>query len=354
MTLRQVIESLLSLRNSARVENLITTRGVQFQSSPAILDILKEFGASPKLLSLIPQPPPAPEPPEPVAPKAAGPLNIVCEPTDCLVVVDTHSAVTTQKKTTLTGLKPGEIAVQVFANGYEPVNRKIELEEGKPFDVTFRLSRTELYRQQAASSLMVKALAALGGTDGVSELADIDGEGMLTWTDSAGKGQDWPITFKKRVGSDLRITFKPKDGQCTATILGQSAKQDCRNSLRGSGENIAAQATSLFLSYQLQDVLQALMNRTLITSENNEDRLESPGARDAYALTLSPEGLPANLIYRADQKEGDVPIQVQYSNYLKVNKGQYPGRVAIGRMNAAPVFVFTITSIRSSVLLTKN
>jgi hypothetical protein len=96
------------------------------------------------------------------------------------------------------------------------------------------------------------------------------------------------------------------------------------------------------------------MNRPLIASETSDDRLDSPGSRDAYALTLNPEGLPVDLIYRSDQKEGDIPIQVQYSNYLKLNKGRYPGRVAIGRTNAAPVFVFTITSIRSSVLLTKN
>src|SRR5262245_23094244 len=35
MTLRQVIESLLTLKNSARVESLVTARGLQFHSSPA-------------------------------------------------------------------------------------------------------------------------------------------------------------------------------------------------------------------------------------------------------------------------------------------------------------------------------
>src|SRR5215813_5850071 len=82
MTLRQVIESLLTLKNSSRVEDQISKAGVRFQATPAVLDILKEFGAGPKLLAMIP---PAPAPPSAPAPKAAGPLTVICEPKDCAV-----------------------------------------------------------------------------------------------------------------------------------------------------------------------------------------------------------------------------------------------------------------------------
>src|SRR4030095_1962956 len=107
LTLKEVVQSLVSLRNSTRVENLISTRGIQFQSNPAVLDILKEFGASPKLLLLVKEKAqPIPEPPAPVvvAPvnKEAGPLNVVGEPKDCLVIVDVYRGVTVQNKTTVT------------------------------------------------------------------------------------------------------------------------------------------------------------------------------------------------------------------------------------------------------------
>ena len=359
LTLRQVIESLLTLKNSARVESLVAARGIQFQSSPAVLDILKDFGANPKLLAAISAaapPPDEPPPPKEVTPvnKVAGPLNVVCQPKDCLVVVDGYTGMTTQNKTTVTGLKPGEVVVNVFADGYESANRKVRVEEGTASEAAFRLKRTDVSRQQAASVSMLKSLAALGGMDGIAELADIEGDGVLNWTDSAGKGQEWPMTFRKRIGNDLRITFKPKDGQCTVSILGSSAKQECRGSLKGSGEKLAAQANSLFLSYQLQDVMQTLLNRTLIVSETSDDHLESPGTRDAYSLTLDPAGLPADLIYKSDQGEAEKPIQVQYSNYMKLNKGRYPGRVAIGRVNGDPVFVFMITSIRTNAAATKD
>jgi hypothetical protein len=358
LTLRQVIESLLTLKNSARVESLVAARGIQFHSSPAVLDILKDFGASPKLLAAISAaaPPDEPPPPKEVEPvnKVAGPLNVVCEPKDCLVIVDGYSGATKQNKTTVTGLKPGEVVVNVFADGFESANKKIRLEEGAPSEAAFRLKRTDLSRQQAASVSMLKSLAAVGGMDGIAELADVEGEGVVNWTDSAGKAQEWPMTFRKRIGNDLRITFKPKEGQCIASIVGSTVKQDCRGNLKGSGEKLAGQATSLFLSYQLQDVMQTLLNRTLIASETSDDHLESPGTRDAYSLTLDPAGLPADLIYKSDQGEAEKPIQVQYSNYMKLNKGRYPGRVAIGRVNADPVFVFMITNLRANAASTKE
>src|SRR5262245_19254361 len=79
MTLRQVIESLITLKSSSRVEDLVSKAGVRFQATPGVLDILKEFGAGPKLLSMIP---PAPAAASAPAAKVAGPLTVMCEPKD--------------------------------------------------------------------------------------------------------------------------------------------------------------------------------------------------------------------------------------------------------------------------------
>jgi hypothetical protein len=345
LTLRQVIESLITLKSSARVEDLISRRGIQFQSTPGVLDILKEFGGGPKLLSMIPAPPPPPAPP---APKIAGALIIVCEPKDCSVVVnDTYKGPTSENRVTVPDLRAGEATIQVFAEGYESVSRKIELEEGKPLEEKFTLKRTELARQQAANATSLKILAGLGGMDGLAELGDIEGSGVVNWTDNTGKVQEWPMTFEKRAGKDLLATFKTRDGQCQASILGQSTKQECRGGFKGTGEKVAEQAASLFLSYQLQDVMQTLLTRPLLASETSDDRLESSSTRDGYLLATGPDGLPVDLIYRT--ADSDMPIQVQYSNYLKLNKARYPGKTAIGRLNGAPVFVFTVTNVRTNV-----
>jgi hypothetical protein len=347
LTLKQVIESLSSLRNSKRVEDLISKRGLQFQAGPGVLDVLKEFGASPKLLSMIPALPApvvVPKPPELVA----GALTVICEPVDCAVIVnDMYKGPTAENRTTLSGLHPGETTVVVFANGYENVTRKIQLQEGKPLEETFALKRSALLRQQSAGASLLRVVSSLGGIDGAAELGDFEGTGTMQWTDVDGKTEEWPMTFNKRAGNDLVMTFKTREGQCVASISGQGAKQECKGAFKNGGEKIAEQAASLFLSYQLQDVMQTLMKRRLITSETDENRLESADGADSYVLTLGSNSLPSDLVYRVNATSP--PIQVRYSNYMTINNSRYPGRMATGRLNAPPVWVFTLSSIRTKV-----
>ena len=346
LTLRQVIESLSSPRGGSRAEDLVSKRGVQFQASPAVLDILKEFGASAKLLSMIPVPPVPPPPPKPPAPPVAGALRVICEPRDCAVIVDDkYMGPTSENQKTLTGLHAGDATVEVFADGYEGVTRRIQLPEGKPLEEKFSLKPSRRLRQQSANESLLKAVASLGGIDGVAELGNIEGTGRMDWIDSAGQTQQWAMTFNKRIGKDLVMTFKTKDGQCSASILAQSAKQECKRGLKGGGEKIADQAVSLFLSYQLQDVIHALLKRTVLASERDQNRLESSDGKDSYVLTIGSDSLPVDLVYGIN--DGNAPIQVRYSNYLNLNSGRYPGRIAIGRSNNAAVWIFTVNSVRS-------
>jgi len=346
LTLRQVIESLSSPRGGSRAEDLVSKRGVQFQGSPAVLDILREFGASAKLLSMIPVPPVPPPPPKPPAPKVAGALTVICAPKDCAVIVDDkYMGATSANQKTLTGLHAGDATVEVFADGYEGVTRRIQLQEGKPLEEKFALKQSMRLRQQSANGSLLKAVASLGGIDGVAELGNIEGTGRLDWTDRTGQKQEWAMTFNKRIGKDLAMTFKTRDGQCSASILAKSAKQECKGELKGGGEKIADQAASLFLSYQLQDVIQALLKRPVLASETDENRLETSDGTDSYVLTIGSDSLPVDLVYGIN--DGNAPIQVRYSNYVNLNSGRYPGRIAIGRLNNAAVWIFTASSVRS-------
>jgi PEGA domain len=345
MTLRQVIESLITLKSSSRVEDLVSKSGVRFQATPAVLDILKEFGAGPKLLSMIPA---AAAPASAPAAKVAGPLTVMCEPKDCTIVVgEMYKGTTSQNRMTITGLNAGESMVEVFADGYEHVTRRVELEEGKPREEMFSLKRNPLVLQQSGAAALLKTVANVGGTDGFVELADMEGSGTLQWVNSGGKTEEWTMTFTKRVGKDILATFKTKEGECTASVAAQASKQDCKGGLRNGGEKIAEQGTSLFLSYQIQDVIQTLLKRPLAALDADENRVESRDAKDAYLLTIGNDGLPSSLIYRI--ADNNAPIQIEYSNYLKVGDARYPGRISIGRQNSAPVWVFTLKDVRSKI-----
>jgi hypothetical protein len=245
------------------------------------------------------------------------------------------------------GLSPGEVTVEVFADEYEHATRRIQLEADKPKEEKFLLKRNTLVRQQAASASLLKAMTSFGGVDGLAELGDIEGSGMMQWTNSSGQVEEWPMTFTKRIGRDLGITFKTKDGQCTASIIGGTRKQECRGGLRNGGDKIAEQGTTLFLSYQLQDVMNALLRRPLMASESDDNLVESLDAKDGYSLILGNNGLPTDLVYRS---AGDSPIHVQYSNYINLDRGRYPGQIAIGRLNNPPAWTFTLTSVKSKVV----
>ena len=114
------------------------------------------------------------------------------------MIDETYRGRTEQSKTAVTGLLAGEVMVRVFADGYEDLSQTILLEEGKPAESKFSLKRPELMRKQSASASMLKAIARLGGMDGIAELGDFEGDGMVAWTDNSGNVQEWPMTFKKR------------------------------------------------------------------------------------------------------------------------------------------------------------
>jgi len=138
-----------------KTEELVSKNKVQFEATPEIVGILKELGATDKLISFIPKPRPQPQPiaPPPVVevPKIAGPLQVTCEPSDCMIVVNQRFyGLTEAHRKVVPELKPGPATVQVFTDGYEPQTQRVDLQEGRPAEARFMQSERGL---QAASML---------------------------------------------------------------------------------------------------------------------------------------------------------------------------------------------------------
>jgi hypothetical protein len=346
LTLRQVLESISANKSSRRAEDLVSKNGVQFQATPAILDILKQYGASTKLIGMIPAPPPPPPAPQPPKPRIAGPFTVVCEPRDCSIIVDEkfHGATDANRKT-LEGLPAGEVNVQVRADGYDPLSRRVRLDEGKAVEEKFSLAPSVAAREEAARELLLRTMVRLGGLDGMAELEDIESSGTLQWMTASGSTEQWSATINRRPGRNLSATFKTSDGQCTASIASQTTKKECRGDLRNGGDRIAEQAASLFLSYQIQDVIDTLLRRPLTVSPAGGSLLESADGKDSYTLSLGEDGLPNDLIYKIG--DTDAPVRVQYANYVDLGKGRFPGKISIGRPNSAPAWVFMLNNVRA-------
>src|SRR5262245_42165983 len=157
LSVSEVIEGLYSL-GSSRAEELVAKRGVKFEGSPDLLRILKEFGASDRLLNLIPRPP------APPAKKFAGPLTVVCEPRDCAVIVDyKYYGFSEGGRKIIRGLTPGAATIQVFSNGYEGRSEKVQFVEDMPLEMKVTFESNSQVRQQMASDALLGAVRALGG-----------------------------------------------------------------------------------------------------------------------------------------------------------------------------------------------
>src|SRR6266850_742854 len=345
LSISEVIEGLYSL-GVGRAEELVAKRGVKFKAEPGVIDILREFGASEKLLGLIPAPPP------PRTVRFAGPLTVTCKPSDCVVIVNDKYFGPTQKgNRTITGLLPGEATLQVFSEGYEGATRKVQLLEDTPAESEFSFEPNPQIRQQMANQSLLNALRKLGGVDGMIVLGDLEGTGVLQWTDNQGEMHFWNMTFTRRMGKGLTMNFKTPGGRCTALITGLIAKQECKGKLKNSAEKASGQAATLFLKYQLQDVIQQLLGKNLVLSAAAGSRLVSSDEVGSYALTLDSNSLPTELVYSLARDE-DSAVTVRYSSYLDLNQGRYPARIAISGVDRPLRWVFTMNSVRSRLVRT--
>jgi hypothetical protein len=353
LTLAEVVKS-LSSSGSKSTENAIKQRKVTFRADPLTVGILKEFGATDSILKLIPPalklipPVPSPSVRVPPAPKYSGPITIKCEPVDCLVVINNRFyGPTQQKRKTVTEVPPGEATVQVFSEGYEAKVQKVDLVEAKPVELPIVLELREDVHLRMAKDSLFEIIRAIGGIDGVSSLGEFEGEGTMDWTDSTGQLQHWPMTFRKRSGRELSLVFKPRGGQCSVSILGETQDRECKGKLKNSGEGVSEQAATLFLSYQVQDVLSYLLMRVSgLSAVDDGLRLEISGSNDSYTLDLGSDRLPNELSYsRTDNPEG--AVKVMYSDYTYVGKAHYPARMQIAPVNGKSEFVFAIKKIRS-------
>jgi hypothetical protein len=344
LTLPEIIECLNTITfGPSYCEKSVRTRGVNFRAEPvSVLDILKEFGATQATLDAIPR---APKPPNL---KYSGPLTIRCEPADCLVIInDKLYGSTKEGQTIVPNLPLGRAVVQIFKQGYQSQTQELDLPENKPSELNLQLKALDNVNLLMVKESLLDTIRAMGGIEGISSLGEVEGEGTMDWVDKDNQPQHWPVTFTKRSGKDLTLIFKTRDGQCSASISGSNRKQECKGKLKNSAEGISDQAATLFLSYQVQSVLNDLLTHISgLSFAEGGKRLESSDSIDSYVLTLGEDKLPLTLQYtRANKPEA--AVVVKYSDYKQAGKGRYPGQMQIGSTDGTGGFTFRFTTIRS-------
>ena len=345
LSISQVIESLYSL-GVTRTEELVSKNKVQFEATPEIVEILKDLGATDKLLSLIPKPKPQPVAPPPVAeaPKVAGPFRVTCEP-DCYIVInDRYYGLTEAHVKVLPALPPGNSTIQVFNNGYDPQTQKILLQEGRPAEARFQLTLTAESRLDKGQRFALDALRAIGGFQAVALLQEFEGDGSLEWKDEKGTTQQGTMKFTKNRDQELQLEVKTKDGgSCTSLVSGETSKDSCKGSLKNSEKVVSAAAANLLL-YEVQNVIASFLSGTpTLVGTSAAQQIEIPRGDGSYVLTLDEDKLPAELVH---MRRGPTPsvIRVRYFDYGKISSGKYPTHLQVS-VDGNAIYTFTINGV---------
>jgi hypothetical protein len=342
----QVIESLYSL-GVTRTEELVSKNKVQFEATPEIVGILKDLGATDKLLSFIPLPKPQPVAPPPVVevPKVAGPFRVICEPTDCFVVInDRYYGLTEAHNKIVPTLTPGTATIQVFNNGYDPQTQKILMQEGRPAEVRFQLTLTSESRLEKGQRFALDSMRAFGGLQAMTLLQEFQGDGTLEWKDEKGVLQQASMKFTKIRDEEMQLEVKTKDGgSCTSTVSGGTSRDSCKGSLKNSEKIVGAAAANLLL-YEVQNVIGSFLSGTAsVVGTAATQQLELQRGDASYVLTLDQDKLPSELVHT---RRGSNPavINVRYSDYGKITSGKYPTHLQIS-VDGNAIYTFTVNGV---------
>jgi len=341
----QVIESLYSL-GVTKTEDLVSKNKVQFEATPEIVEILKDLGATDRLLSFIPRAKPQPVAPPPVVdvPKVAGPLKVLCEPIDCFIVIgERYYGLTEARSKIVPELTPGSATVQVFSNGYDPQTQKILLQEGQNAEARFRLTLTSESKLEKGQHFALDAMRALGGIQALTVLQEFRGDGTLEWKDEKGTLQQGSMNFTKNRDQEMQLEIKTKDGSCSSLVSGKPSKDSCRGSLKNSEKVVSAAASSLLL-YEVQNVISSFLSGTpLLVGTDTAPRIEIQRGDASWVLTLDSDKLPVEL---AQTRRGPTPsvINVRYSDYGNVTAGKYPTHLQVS-VDGSAIYTFTINGV---------
>ncbi len=176
-----------------RRKEAIQNRGLDFVASAEAIDKLKAAGASEEMLkvikgkartataSILPPPPSPPPPPPKREPK--GDLTITCAPAECEVSLNGVPRGSTTGGTLGIGLPPGDVAVDFKKDGYVGHQATVTVEADKTVSTAAVLDPNRATQEAFGAQLFQKVIQAMGGPDGVKELASVQASGSTTiWT----------------------------------------------------------------------------------------------------------------------------------------------------------------------------
>jgi PEGA domain len=335
------------LRQSAiplnRRKEAIQRRGLDFVVSSEAVAKLKAAGASEDMLKLMKGkgkvttatlvPPPAP-PVQPAPPKRppAGRLAISCEPAECEVSVNgTPRGSTTGGKLEIAEVPVGTWAIEFKKDGYVGHPVTVAVEQDKAASVAAVLDPNLATQEAFGTELFRKVIEALGGADGVKELASVQATGSTTVWTCDNKSSRWTLFMRNR--PDRALFQATASGSTLHEVLfigaefktGKKKDPDALDLATDFGVIRDSQLSGLLAKLADPRFKMRAKHATPVAGE--EFNLFADGGTEAISIGLDKDLLPQRV--RIVTATGVGSASVNYSDYVKAGKTFYPRSLQI-------------------------
>jgi hypothetical protein len=347
------LEQLLQLlRQNAiplgRRKDAIQHRGLDFVVSSDAIEKLKAAGASEDLLKLMkgkgksmtatlippPSPPPSAPPPQPAPPKRppTGDLVISCAPAECEVTVNgSPRGSTAGGRIEIPGFPVGNWGIEFKKDGYVGHPATVSVEADKTASVEAVLEPTLATQEAFGTELYHRVLEALGGADGVKELASVQATGSTTVWTCDNKSYRWTLLMRNRPDRALfQVTASGKTLHEVLFVGGEykTGKKKDPDALE------LATDFGLIRDDQLSALLARLANPQFKMRANHttpfageEFNLFAEEGTETISIGLDKDLLPQRV--RIVTVTGVGSRSIDYSDYTKTGKTFYPRSLQI-------------------------
>jgi len=288
-----------------------------------------------------PDPTPPPKPPPPLKP--AGPITIACTPEDCDVVVLSRASVTGDKGVkTIAELPPGETTFEVRRPGFVSARQTVSLKEGEPKSLSSRLKPLESSQRQWATEALMKAIGTTGGFMESAGLLPLLARGSVSLSDDKGQISKFGMTarlWSSQAASNSAFFLVGKGCNAGTPLLPMGKKA------RACGADLK-DALKMWADYQFPFVVErALSNPGGLSAET--DRADSNGfvatvetTSETTKIHLSETYAPISISVHG-HAEGDLPLDVEYGDFVNVRSAKCPKTVSITKGAKKVRFEFT-------------
>ncbi len=328
-TLKLVAGDAIPLR---RRKDAIQSRGVDFSWSTETINKLKAAGAADDMLELI-KTKAKPVAVVAVAPKPAptGKLMLACAPAECDISINGALRGSTVAGTMELAGPPGRWVVDFGKKGYISHQSSVTVELDKMASASAKLEPDRSTQEAFGAALLRKMIEAVGGDEGVRQLASVQATGTATIWGKDGKSVRWALRMRNRPD---RAMFQAKVAAAIYDVAFEGSEFKASKNLKGQDALDLPTDFGFIRDYQLAAVIERLQNpqykisaaRTEPTP-GEEFTLFVEGGAEKISIGLDGDLRPLRVRIKTETGVGSTLIT--YADYMRGDKASYPKTMQI-------------------------